>query len=76
MESLLLEMLKNRSASLGWTGLGVISSGKGTSWVFSKALVYDSKVLLMGAFYDCHFLKLVNSVALLFSPLNSPQGFN
>ena len=39
-------------------------------------LVYDSKVLLMGAFYDCLFFKAGNSVALFFSPLNSLQGFN
>jgi hypothetical protein len=52
--------------------------GKRPAGYFQRLpLVYDSKVPLMGNFYDCHFLKLVNSVPLLFfSPLNSPQGFN
>lgn len=62
---------KSRCASLGWTGLGVIFlfGERNQLGIFkSSLLVYDPKVPLAGTFYDRHFLKLVNSVALFFSP--------
>lgn len=49
---------------------------KGPAGRFRKfCLVYVSEGLPTGAFYDCHFVKLINSGALFFPPLNPPRGF-